>query len=169
MAPHSSILAWRIPWTEEPGGLQSMGSQRAGHNRANDTFTVLQHWQLQLDQNFLKMYLVKHYPWRRWEAVKEIGATYAGVFQVFSNYSCLHEPQGRSQGIWGFCFLKMLIGDFDLQLILQHKENFVLILAANSSFKLNSLLTVSLEPRALWISLKIYCFQDLLYSTGNSV
>ena len=31
MATHSSILAWRIPWTEEPGGLQSMGSQRAGH------------------------------------------------------------------------------------------------------------------------------------------
>ena len=29
MATHSSILAWRIPWTEEPGGLQSMGSQRA--------------------------------------------------------------------------------------------------------------------------------------------
>ena len=28
---HSSILAWRIPWTEEPGGLQSMGSQRVGH------------------------------------------------------------------------------------------------------------------------------------------
>ena len=32
MAPHSSILAWRIPWTEEPGGLQSMGSQRVCHN-----------------------------------------------------------------------------------------------------------------------------------------
>ena len=32
MATHSSILAWRIPWTEEPGGLQSMGLQRAGHN-----------------------------------------------------------------------------------------------------------------------------------------
>ena len=32
MATHSSILAWRIPWTEEPGGLQSMGSQRAGHD-----------------------------------------------------------------------------------------------------------------------------------------
>ena len=30
MATHSSILAWRIPWTEEPGGLQSTGSQRAG-------------------------------------------------------------------------------------------------------------------------------------------
>ena len=33
MAAHSSILAWRIPWTEEPGGLQSIGSQRVGHDR----------------------------------------------------------------------------------------------------------------------------------------
>ena len=32
IATHSSILAWRIPWTEEPGGLQSMGSQRVGHD-----------------------------------------------------------------------------------------------------------------------------------------
>ena len=32
MATQSSILAWRIPWTEEPGGLQSMRSQRVGHN-----------------------------------------------------------------------------------------------------------------------------------------
>ena len=32
MATHSSILAWRIPWTEEPGGLQSIGSQRVGHD-----------------------------------------------------------------------------------------------------------------------------------------
>ena len=32
MATHSSILAWKIPWTEEPGGLQSMGSQKVGHD-----------------------------------------------------------------------------------------------------------------------------------------
>ena len=32
MATHSSILAWKISWTQEPGGLQSMGSQRVGHN-----------------------------------------------------------------------------------------------------------------------------------------
>ena len=32
MATHSSVLAWRNPWTEEPGGLQSMGSQRDGHD-----------------------------------------------------------------------------------------------------------------------------------------
>ena len=34
MATHSSILTWRIPWTEEPGGLQSMGSQRVGHEHS---------------------------------------------------------------------------------------------------------------------------------------
>ena len=34
MATHSSIPAWRIPWTEEPGGLQSVGSQRVGHDLA---------------------------------------------------------------------------------------------------------------------------------------
>ena len=32
IATHSSIRAWKIPWTEEPGGLQSMGSRRVGHN-----------------------------------------------------------------------------------------------------------------------------------------
>ena len=34
MTTHSSILAWKIPWMEEPGRLQSMGSQRVGHDRA---------------------------------------------------------------------------------------------------------------------------------------
>ena len=39
LATHSSVLAWRISWTEEPGGLQSMGSQTAGYDRLTDTFT----------------------------------------------------------------------------------------------------------------------------------
>ena len=45
MAPHSSTLAWKIPWTEEPGGLQSMRSPRVGHNRATSLslFTFM-HW-----------------------------------------------------------------------------------------------------------------------------
>ena len=38
MATHLSILAWRIPWTEEPGRLQSIQSQRVGHDRATNTF-----------------------------------------------------------------------------------------------------------------------------------
>ena len=45
METHSSILAWEIPWTEEPGGLRSMGSQRAGHDLAttqqHSRFTLL--------------------------------------------------------------------------------------------------------------------------------
>ena len=36
MATHSSIFAWRIPWTEEPGGLQSIGSQRVGYDWATE-------------------------------------------------------------------------------------------------------------------------------------
>ena len=38
MAPHSRILAWKIPWTEEPGGLQSMGSLGVGHDCATSLF-----------------------------------------------------------------------------------------------------------------------------------
>ena len=41
MATHSSILAWEIPWTEEPGGLQSMGSQRVRHDLATKTTITL--------------------------------------------------------------------------------------------------------------------------------
>ena len=41
MATHSSILTWRISWSEEPGRLQSMGSERVEHNRATNTFTSL--------------------------------------------------------------------------------------------------------------------------------
>ena len=41
MATHSSVVAWRIPWTEKPGGLQSMGSQRVGHDWATNTFTFI--------------------------------------------------------------------------------------------------------------------------------
>ena len=40
MATHSSILAWRIPWTEEAGGLQSMGSQRTGYDRATNALKL---------------------------------------------------------------------------------------------------------------------------------
>ena len=39
MAAHSSIIAWRIPWTEEPGGLQSVGSQRVRYDRVTKNNT----------------------------------------------------------------------------------------------------------------------------------
>ena len=40
VATHSSIIAWEIPWTEEPGGLQSTGSQRLEHNWLTNTLTL---------------------------------------------------------------------------------------------------------------------------------
>ena len=45
MAPHSSTLAWKIPWTEEPGGLQSVGLQRVGHDWATSlSLSTFMHW-----------------------------------------------------------------------------------------------------------------------------
>ena len=45
MSPHSSTLAWKIPWTEEPGGLQSMGSLRVGHDWATSLYLfTFMHW-----------------------------------------------------------------------------------------------------------------------------
>ena len=49
MATHSSILAWRIPWTEEPGGLLSMGLQRVRHDFATDIFTIFHFQYLQVN------------------------------------------------------------------------------------------------------------------------
>ena len=48
MAPHSSTLSWKIPWMEEPGGLQSMGSLRVGHDSVTSLllFTFM-HWRRQ--------------------------------------------------------------------------------------------------------------------------
>ena len=56
MAPHSSTLAWEIPWMEEPGGLQSMGSLRVGHDRATSLslFTFMRwRWKWQPTPVFL--------------------------------------------------------------------------------------------------------------------
>ena len=45
MLPYSSILAWKIPWMEEPGGLQSVGLLRVGHDRATSlSLFTLMHW-----------------------------------------------------------------------------------------------------------------------------
>ena len=60
MAIHSSILAWRIPWIEEPSGLQSVGSQRVGHDWAtehlhmNKACTVLNNDPLKLSEYILR-------------------------------------------------------------------------------------------------------------------
>ena len=65
MATHSSILAWKISWTEEPGGPQSMGSQRVGHDWATNTYTLadddfrLSSWTVIIFTDFYNSYLVE--------------------------------------------------------------------------------------------------------------
>ena len=58
-APHSSILAWKIPWTEEPGELQSMGLQRVRHDWATNTHKPIVGWK------YLMLKCIEHiYPYR---------------------------------------------------------------------------------------------------------
>ena len=76
MATHSSILAWKIPWTEEPGGLQSMGSQRVGHD-----------WETSLSLSFTFLYCCLENPMNNMKKQKDrtlkdelprlVGAQYA--------------------------------------------------------------------------------------------
>ena len=60
METHSSVLAWRVPWTEEPGGLESIGSQRAGHDWSH----LAQHtgWQQQIQQKSVDCVFKGKYP-----------------------------------------------------------------------------------------------------------
>ena len=58
MATHSGILAWKSPWTEEPGRLQSMGSQRVGRDRVTNTFTFYK------KKNLVGCYLHSRWRWK---------------------------------------------------------------------------------------------------------
>ena len=67
MATHSSIVAWKIPWKEEPGGLQSMGSQRVGHDWVTSLFFSLNFCS---SKNLIcKMKTVAFNFWKNWIAV----------------------------------------------------------------------------------------------------
>ena len=115
MAPHSSTLAWRIPWTEEPGGLQSMGSLRVGHNWATSlSFFTFMHWR------------------RKWQPTqhsclenpRDGGAWWAAVYGVTQSRTRLKWLSSLSSRTWDsntwilwhslityskFCYLSFLI------------------------------------------------------------
>ena len=87
MAIHSSTLAWKIPRTEEPGGLQSMGSQRAGHNwvtslhfSKDPVHTVLQSVPLTLQQPLLTHASARD----SWTLTSKSGSVSCGVTAPFS-------------------------------------------------------------------------------------
>ena len=90
MATHSSILAWRIPWTKEPGKLQSKGSQRVRHDGAIDTF----HFHGNFMVNF-------------WGPSKLFSSIAAPFYTSTSNawsFRCLHIPPP-----FLFCFFSFFI------------------------------------------------------------
>ena len=98
MATHSSILAWRIPWTEGPGGLYSMGSQRVRHDRATNTTEQLTlFWASQV------VLVVKNLPANAGD-VRDVGLIFglgrsAGEGHGYPFlYSCLENPVDR--GAW---------------------------------------------------------------------
>ena len=72
MATHSNILAWRIPWTEDRGGLQFMGSQRVGHNWVTEyTHKALNTWTITLASSLLLIEALKRHesimtPLKKW-------------------------------------------------------------------------------------------------------
>ena len=73
MATHSCILAWRIPWTKEPGGLQSMGSQRIGCDWVANTFTFHFHstrWLLSYRGTLRVFRRGTQATWRNWRTIK---------------------------------------------------------------------------------------------------
>ena len=72
MATHSSTLAWRIPWTEEPGGLQSMGSQRVGHNCAHNFHFDFQPCEIRFLFIQLSTSLYIHTTRIKWQKYKDI-------------------------------------------------------------------------------------------------
>ena len=61
MTTHSSILAWRIPWTEESGGLQSMGLQRVRYDQETNTFTFYFKEEKQVAIESLNLLYLKNY------------------------------------------------------------------------------------------------------------
>ena len=101
-ATHSSILACGIPWTEEPGGLQSMGSQRVGHYWATFTFTFLRYLGVFFSYGISKKLdsLVK--PNDQWPTSNFFLLLLPGDENCKSS-SVLLKPWGINWGPWGEC------------------------------------------------------------------
>ena len=88
MAIHSSILAWRIPWTEEPGRLQSMGSQRVGHYLSDFQVTLnLGRWYVGKESAFNAGELV---------SIPGSGRSPGGGYGNPLQCSCLENPMDRA-------------------------------------------------------------------------
>ena len=92
MAPHSSIFAWKIPWTEKPGGLQSMGSQRVGHDF---TFTFMHNIQAKVHA------ALEFFTLSRWRTSRKINLHNKQNFKKYIYlYILPREKDHHSEGIY---------------------------------------------------------------------
>ena len=94
MATHSSIFAWRIPWTEEPGRLQSMGSQRVRHGLVTHTHTNNKKAGLKLNTHKIK--IMASGPITSWQIDREtmIDFIFLG-YKITADGDCSHEINKR--------------------------------------------------------------------------
>ena len=94
MAPHSSTLAWKIPWTEEPGGLQSMGSLRVGHDWATSLslFTFM-HWRRKWQPTPVFLPGESQGRWCWWAAIYGVAQSRTWLKRLSSNSSRLYSPR----------------------------------------------------------------------------
>ena len=111
MAPHSSTLAWKIPWTEEPGRLQSLGSQRVRHNCATSlSLFTLVHWR------------------RKWQPTPMFlpgesqgqGAWWAAVYGVAQSWTRLKQLSSSSRG-WGDSYIYSALYYYYISSISDHQ------------------------------------------------
>ena len=102
MATHSSILAWKIPWAEEPCGLQSMGLERVGHNRTTDTLTFRgkkESEKVGLKLNIQKTKIMASSPITSWQVDRETMETVTDFIflgsKITADGDCGHEIKRR--------------------------------------------------------------------------
>ena len=118
MAPHSSTLAWKIPWTEEPGGLQSMGSLRIGHD-----------WVTSLSL-FTFMYRRRKWqptpvilPGESWDG----GAWWAAISAVTQSRTRLKRlSRSSSIGIWCCIIAHLMLYYSTFDVVLQGKARWIM-------------------------------------------
>ena len=108
MAPHSSILAWRIPRTEEPGRLQSTGSQRVGHDWATNIFIFISR-SLEHDNNAVWNFTQKKNFNNKW---KMSILKYPEVYSVFQK-DVSHLPFGTPERISKYSTSKISVSTPD--------------------------------------------------------
>ena len=144
MAPHSSTLAWKIPWTEEPGGLQSMGSLQVGHKWATSLslFTFM-HWRRKWQPT---QYSCLENPRDRgawWAAV--YGVTQSRIRVKWLSSSSIHK---QSRMMWTKTLIVVFLGGCYMQFLFFLKQNFFY------SWQLSSF-TFVIRETWIWFYIKI--------------